>query len=226
LNGTLGSVKKDDPEVPVRRRRVYGAGVDPKHLIEAFGVVGLFAIIFAESGILAGFFLPGDSLLFTAGLLASRGDLDIVVIVLGCFVAAVAGDQVGYVIGRRVGPTLFRRPDSRFFHQRNVERAQAYFRDHGPKTVVLARFIPVIRTFVPVVAGVGHMEYRRFVAFNVVGGLLWAVGVTLAGYTLGENVPGIDRYIIPIVLGIVAVSFVPVIRELLKARRRRAAATR
>jgi membrane-associated protein len=198
--------------------------MDPKHLIEAFGTIGLFVIVFAESGILAGFFLPGDSLLFTAGLLAARGDLNIAVIASGCFVAAVAGDQVGYLIGRRMGPSLFKRPDSRFFHKRNVDRAHQYFAEHGPKTVVLARFIPVIRTFVPVVAGVGRMDYRKFVTFNVLGGFLWAVGVTMAGYALGETVPDIDKYLLPIIAGIVAVSFVPVGLEILRARRRGRAA--
>lgn len=194
-------------------------GVDPKSLIEAFGTLGLFAIVFAESGILAGFFLPGDSLLFTAGLLASEGVLNYPIIVTGCFVAAVAGDQVGYLIGRRYGPALFRRPDSRFFHKRNVDRARAYFDEHGSKTVVLARFIPVVRTFTPVVAGVGQMDYRKFVTFNVIGGFLWAVGVTTLGFLLGEAVPDIERYLLPIIMVIVVVSFIPVARELLKVRR-------
>jgi membrane-associated protein len=193
--------------------------VDPKSLIEAFGTLGLFAIVFAESGLLAGFFLPGDSLLFTAGLLASQGHLNFPVIVVGTFVSAVAGDQVGYVIGRRYGPAIFKRPDSRFFHKRNVDRAHAYFEAHGARTVVLARFIPVIRTFTPVVAGVGHMNYRRFVTFNVVGGFVWAVGLTTLGYLLGESVPEIDKYLLPIVLVIGAVSFVPVILELFKMRK-------
>ena len=193
--------------------------MDPKSLIEAFGTLGLFAIVFAESGILAGFFLPGDSLLFTAGLLASEGLLNFPIIVTGCFAAAVAGDQVGYLIGRRYGPALFRRPESRFFHKRNVERAHAYFNDHGPKTVVLARFVPVVRTFTPVVAGVGEMDYRRFTTFNVLGGFLWAVGVTTLGYVLGQSVPDIDRYLLPIIGLIVLVSFIPVARELLKVRR-------
>ena len=181
-------------------------------------MLGLFLIVFAESGILAGFFLPGDSLLFTAGLLAAEGIFNLPLILVGCFVAAVAGDQVGYAFGRRVGPALFRKPDSRFFHRRNVERARAYFAAHGPKTVVLARFIPVVRTFTPVVAGVGHMHYRTFVTYNVVGALLWAVGITGLGYVLGESIPDIDRYLIPGVLVIIAVSFVPVARELWKAR--------
>jgi len=193
--------------------------MDPKHLIEAFGTIGLFVIVFAESGILAGFFLPGDSLLFTAGLLASQGVLNLPLIATGCFIAAVAGDQVGFLIGRRAGPALFKRPDSRFFHKKNVERAQAYFAEHGPRTVVLARFVPVVRTFTPVVAGVGNMEYRTFVTYNVVGGFLWGVGVTVLGYVLGESIPDIDRYLLPAVLVIVAVSFVPVGRELLKMRK-------
>jgi membrane-associated protein len=197
--------------------------MDPKHLIETFGTIGLFIIIFAESGVLAGFFLPGDSLLFTAGLLASRGDLNLVVILVGCFLAAVLGDQFGYFFGRRVGPALFKRPNSRLFHQRNVDRARAFFEEHGPKTIVLARFIPVVRTFTPILAGVGRMEYRTFVAFNVLGGFLWAVGVTLLGYALGESIPDIDRYLVPIVGVIILLSFIPVARELLKARRRRGA---
>lgn len=193
--------------------------MDPKSLIEAFGTLGLFAIVFAESGLLFGFFLPGDSLLFTAGLLASQGLLNFPVILVGCFVAAVAGDQVGFLIGRKYGPAIFKRPDSRLFHQKNVDRARVYFEKNGPKTVVLARFLPVIRTFTPVVAGVGQMNYRTFVTFNVIGGFLWAVGLTSLGYALGESVPDIDKYLLPMVLVIGAVSFIPVILELLKMRK-------
>ena len=191
----------------------------PEHLIEAFGTIGLFAIVFAESGLLVGFFLPGDSLLFTAGLLASEGTLNFPLIVVGCALAAIAGDQVGYVIGRRAGPALFRRPDSRFFHKRNAERAKEYFDKNGPKTIILARFIPVIRTFAPVVAGVGQMNYRKFVTYNVVGGILWGSGVTTAGYLLGESIPDIDKWLLPIVGVIIMVSFVPVFMELIKMRR-------
>lgn len=196
--------------------------MDPKHLLETFGTLGLFAIVFAESGLLFGFFLPGDSMLFTAGLLASNGFSNLPLISLGCFVAAVAGDQVGYLIGRRAGPALFKRPESRFFHKRNVDRARTYFEEHGSKTIILARFIPVIRTFVPMVAGVGQMNYRRFVTFNVIGGFLWAVGLTVLGYLLGESIPNVDRYLLPMVGVIVAVSFVPVIIEVRKLRRQRA----
>ena len=191
----------------------------PEHLIEAFGTLGLFAIVFAESGLLFGFFLPGDSLLFTAGLLASRGTLNLPLIMVGCAIAAIAGDQVGYVIGRRAGPAIFRRPESRFFHKKNVDRAKAYFEKNGPRTIILARFIPVIRTFAPVVAGVGQMDYRKFVTFNVVGGILWGGGVTLAGYVLGVSIPDIDKWLLPIIGVIVMVSFVPVILEVLKMRR-------
>jgi membrane-associated protein len=193
----------------------------PEHLIEAFGTIGLFVIVFAESGLLFGFFLPGDSLLFTAGLLASRGVLYFPVIAVGCALAAIAGDQVGYVIGRKAGPALFKRPDSRLFHKKNVDRARVYFEKNGPRTIILARFIPVIRTFAPVVAGVGQMDYRKFVTYNVVGGILWGSGVTTAGYILGESIPDIDRWLLPIIGVIVMVSFVPVGMELLKAWRGR-----
>jgi membrane-associated protein len=193
--------------------------VNPKSLIETFGTIGLLVIIFAESGLLVGFFLPGDSLLFTAGLLASQGHLNLPVVLIGCFLAAVAGDQVGYVFGSRVGPALFRRPNSRFFHRSHLDRAQQYFEAQGAKTVLLARFIPVVRTFAPILAGVGRMRYRTFVAFNVVGGLLWAVGVTTLGYTLGKSVKNVDHYLLPIIGVIVVVSFVPVVREALRLRR-------
>lgn len=193
--------------------------MDVEKLIETVGTIGLFAIVFAESGLLIGFFLPGDSLLFTAGLLASQHKLNLPLILVGCFLAAVAGDQVGYVFGRRVGPSLFRRPDSRLFKHENVEKAQAYFDKHGVKTIVLARFVPIVRTFAPIVAGVGRMEYRTFVRFNVLGGLLWAVGVTMLGYVLGDTVPDIDKYLLPVIVVIVALSVLPVVLELRKARR-------
>ncbi|HZI37241.1 MAG TPA: VTT domain-containing protein [Acidimicrobiia bacterium] len=193
--------------------------MDVEKLIETVGTIGLFAIVFAESGLLIGFFLPGDSLLFTAGLLASQGKLNLPLILVGCFAAAVAGDQVGYAFGRRVGPALFRRPDSRFFKHDNVEKAQSYFERYGVKTIVLARFVPIVRTFAPIVAGVGSMEYRTFVRFNVLGGLLWAVGVTLLGYVLGDIVPDIDKYLLPVIVVIVLLSVLPVVIELRRARR-------
>ncbi|MGI8794600.1 MAG: DedA family protein [Acidimicrobiales bacterium] len=199
--------------------------LDPASLLKTFGTIGLFAIIFAESGLLFGFFLPGDSLLFTAGLLASQGKLNLPVILVGCFVAAVAGDQVGYAFGQRVGPALFRRPNSRLFKQEHLQRADEFFDRHGPKTIVLARFVPIVRTFAPILAGVGKMQYRKFLTFNVAGGLLWAVGITLLGFILGETIPDIDKYLLPVIAVIVALSIAPVAVELLKARRRKRSAS-
>ncbi|MCC6437003.1 MAG: VTT domain-containing protein [Acidimicrobiales bacterium] len=197
-----------------------GGILDPERLIATFGTIGLFLIIFAESGLLIGFFLPGDSLLFTAGLLSSQDKLpNIALLVLGCVIAAISGDQAGYVFGRRVGPALFRRPDSRLFKQANVEKARAYFEEHGSKTIVLARFVPIVRTFAPIVAGVSHMPYRTFVMFNVVGGVLWAAGVTTLGYVLGATVPSSDKYLLPAVGVIIVVSLIPVALEIRKARR-------
>lgn len=195
--------------------------VDPEKLLEAFGTIGLFLVVFAESGLLFGFFLPGDSLLFTAGVFAARGDLNFPLILVGCFICAVAGDQVGYAFGNRVGPALFRRPDSRFFKQEYVEKAQSYFERYGPKTIVLARFVPIVRTFAPIVAGVGSMSYRTFVTFNILGGFLWAVGVTSLGYALG-NAIDIDRYLLPVIALIVFLSVLPVAIEIWRERRKAA----
>ena len=193
--------------------------MNPHDLLEAFGTIGLFAIVFAESGLLFGFFLPGDSLLFTAGLLASQGTLNFPVILVGCFIAAVVGDQVGYAFGNRVGPRLFRKPDSRIFKQEHVERAQRFFDEHGSKTIVMARFVPIVRTFAPILAGVGSMEYRTFLTFNILGGLLWAVGVTTLGYLLGETFPQIEDYLLPVIGVIILLSLLPVLNEVRKARK-------
>ena len=192
----------------------------PRDILETFGTIGLLVVIFAESGLLIGFFLPGDSLLFTAGLLCSQDLLNLPVVLVGCFVAAVAGDQVGYLFGARVGPALFRRPDSRLFRQEYVEKARHYFERYGSRTIVLARFVPIVRTFAPIVAGVGSMRYRTFVTFNVLGGLLWAVGVTLLGYTLGQNFPHMDKYLLPVIAVIVVLSVLPIAIEVLRGRRR------
>lgn len=197
-----------------------GGFLDPERLISTFGTIGVLLIVFAESGLLIGFFLPGDSLLFTAGLLSSQGKLPAIgLLAAGCVVAAVAGDQAGYLFGRRVGPALFRRPDSRLFKQANVDKAREYFEQHGSKTIVLARFVPIVRTFAPIVAGVSHMPYRTFVAFNMVGGVAWAAGVTTLGYFLGRTVPSIDRYLLPAVAVIVLLSLIPVALEIRKSRR-------
>ena len=199
--------------------------LDPKKLLDAVGTLGLLAVIFAESGLLIGFFLPGDSLLFTAGVLSAAGHLvPLPVLLVGCFAAAFLGDQVGYAFGNRVGPALFRRPDSRVFRQEYVEKAQSYFDKYGPKTIVLARFVPIVRTFAPIVAGVGKMHYRTFVAYNAVGGAMWAVGVTTLGYVLGEAVD-IDKYLLPAIALIILASLVPVALEIRKARRESSSAS-
>jgi membrane-associated protein len=193
----------------------------PDKLIEAFGTIGLFAVIFAESGLFFGFFLPGDSLLFTAGVLCAKADSPLwpfPVVLVGVALAAIIGDQVGYVFGRRMGPAIFRRPDSRLFKQAHVEKAQTYFEEHGPKTILLARFVPIVRTFAPIVAGVGRMEYKTFVTYNVMGGLLWGVGITSLGFLLGEAVD-IDKYLLPVIAVIVLISVIPVALELRKAKR-------
>jgi membrane-associated protein len=204
-----------------------GLSLDPRDLIESlspYAELGVMAIVFAETGLLIGFFLPGDSLLFTAGLLAGQGRLDISLLLTGCFPAAVLGDQFGYYIGQRAGPALFRRPDSRLFRHEFVERTKRFFERHGPKTIVLARFVPVVRTFAPVLAGVGQMPYRTFVGFNVVGALLWAVGVTLLGYLLGDVIgDNIDTYLYPIIAVIILASLVPPLLEWRRHRRASAA---
>ena len=199
-----------------------GLSLSPDDLIRSFGTIGLIAIIFAESGLLIGFFLPGDSLLFTAGLFASQGKLNIAVVLVGCFLAAVIGDQVGYAFGKRVGPTIFQRPNSRFFKQQHVERANEFFEEHGAKTILMARFVPVVRTFAPILAGVGTMRYRTFLAYNVAGGFLWAVGVTMLGYLLGNEIgaDNIDKYLLPIIGVIIILSLIPPFLEYRKHKRR------
>ncbi len=192
--------------------------VNPDHLITTFGTIGIILVVFAESGLMFGFFLPGDSLLITAGVFAAKGDLNLPVILVGVFLAAVLGDQVGYAFGHKVGPALFGRPDSRLFKKKHLEKAQAYFDDKGPRTIVLARFVPIVRTFAPIVAGMSDMPYRTFATYNVLGGLLWGVGVTLIGYALGEAVD-IDKYLLPIIACLIAASFVPVVLEVRRARR-------
>jgi membrane-associated protein len=195
--------------------------LDPDHLITTFGVIGILVIVFAESGLLIGFFLPGDSLLFTAGLLVATTDLllPLPVLIPLIVAAAIAGDQVGYLIGRKAGPRVFHRPDSRFFKQEYVDKAYEYFDRYGGRTIVLARFVPIIRTFAPVVAGVGRMHYRTFVFYNVIGGVLWGAGVTTLGYFLGQ-VDFVAEHIELILIGIVALSVTPIAVELLRARSR------
>jgi membrane-associated protein len=177
--------------------------------ITTAGYVGIAAVIFAESGLLIGVILPGDSLLFTAGFLASQGFLDIAIVVSIAFVAAVVGDSVGYWLGKRFGPTVFSRPGSLLLDPRHISRAERFYDRHGPKTIVLARFVPLMRTFAPVLAGVGSMRYRTFLGYNILGGALWGIGLPLAGYWLGQTIPNADQYLAPIIIGIVILSLLP-----------------
>ena len=182
---------------------------DLESIIRSVGYIGLFGIVFAETGLLAGAFLPGDSLLFTAGVLASQDYLNIWILMPVCFVAAIVGDATGYYIGHRYGRSLFHKEESRFFKPSYLEKSEAFFKKHGGKAIVLARFMPIVRTFAPVIAGISVMHYRRFALYNVTGAVLWAIGVTLAGYFLGSTIPSIDKYLLPIIALIVFVSIAP-----------------
>lgn len=205
-------------------------GIDIEQLISSIGVLGIILIIFAESGLLIGFFLPGDSLLFTAGFLVHIGVLQINIhlLVLLLFIAAVLGDNVGYAFGRRAGPRLFTRPNSRLFKQENIQHAEAFYKKHGGKTIIIARFIPVVRTFAPIVAGVGRMHYLTFLSYNIVGGLLWAVGVTYLGYFLGAWFTSmgldIDTVLLPVVAVIILISVLPPLIHIFKDKKQRDAA--
>lgn len=194
--------------------------LDPEVLISTFGLLGILVIVFAESGLLIGFFLPGDSLLFTAGLLTADGKYITWPLWLVCLLitlSAIAGDQVGYAFGRKVGPALFRRPNSRLFKQENLLKAHDFFEKYGARSVVLARFVPIVRTFTPIVAGVSRMNYRTFVIYNVVGAVLWGTGVTVLGYFLGQ-IPFVKANIELILIAIVGISVIPIVVELLRAR--------
>lgn len=193
-----------------------------RHLIESFGYWGghlaIWAVIFAESGLLIGFFLPGDSLLFTAGFLASQGLLSISLLVVGAFICAVVGDNVGYATGHKFGRRLFRKEDSWLFHKKHLIKAQGFYEKYGKKTIVLARFMPIVRTFAPIVAGIGAMRYRTFLAYNLIGGFVWTFGVTLLGYFLGKVIPDVDKYLLPIIVVIVVVSLAPSLFHLYQER--------
>jgi membrane-associated protein len=188
-------------------------------LIRWGGYLVLVAIVFCETGLLVGFFLPGDSLLITAGLVAAAGSLDIWLLNLLLIPAAIIGDSVGYAIGYRAGPRLFTKEQSLLFSRKHLLRTREFYEKYGGKTIVLARFIPLLRTFAPVVAGIGQMQYRRFLFYNVFGGFLWVASLTWAGYLLGTLIPDISRYIHIVVLVVILLSMVPVVIELWKARR-------
>jgi membrane-associated protein len=193
--------------------------LDPMLIIKTAGLFGILAIIFAESGLFFGFFLPGDSLLFTAGFLASQNYLDINILVWGAFVCAIVGDSVGYWFGKKVGPKIFNKEDSIFFHKKHIERAQNFYNKYGNKTIFLARFVPIVRTFAPIVAGVGQMKYVNFITYNVIGGFVWSFGMVYSGYFLGQIIPGVDKYILPVILFIIVLSVLPIIYEVIKTRK-------
>jgi len=182
-----------------------------------YGYAALFFIVFSETGLLIGFFLPGDSLLFTVGVVAGAGKLNIVAINILLMLAAVVGDGVGYALGRRAGPHVFNRPDSRFFKQEHLRKTHAFYEKHGGKTIIYARFVPIIRTFAPFVAGVAEMNYLRFLSFNIFGGIGWVFSLTMLGYWLG-TVPLVRRHFDKAVLLIIFVSLLPIIIHFLKAK--------
>lgn len=202
-------------------------GVDLIEFIKWASIFGVAFIVFAESGLLIGFFLPGDSLLFTTGFLIQTGllNVDIHLAVAIIFLAAVLGDSVGYTFGRKVGPHIFNKPDARLFRQEYMQRAQDFYDKHGAITIIIARFVPIVRTFAPIVAGVGKMDYRRFLSYNIIGGLLWAAGVTYLGYFLGKWFEHmgleIDHVLLPIIGIIVLLSILPPAIHILKDKKNR-----
>jgi len=188
-------------------------------LVQFVGYPGLFAAVFFESGVFFGFFLPGSSMLFTAGLLASQGIFNVWILIPLLTLAAILGDNAGYWFGAKVGVRLFLRPDSRFFHKRHLDQAKIFYEKHGILAIVLARFLPVVRTFTPIVAGVVRMRYRTFLTYNILGALAWGSGVTFLGYILGEKVPGTEKYLTPIIIVIIIATCTPVAIEFYKQRK-------
>lgn len=193
--------------------------IQPQEIIATLGTAGVIVIIFLETGAFFGFFLPGDSLLFTAGFLATQGYTSLAWLLIGAFIAAVAGDSVGYAFGKKIGPALFTREDSLLFNKRHIARAQHFFEKYGKKTIILARFVPIVRTFAPIVAGVGNMTYRTFISYNVIGGFVWTWLMIWLGYGLGSLIPNPDKYILPVIAAIILISFIPPVWEYIRHRR-------
>jgi membrane-associated protein len=191
---------------------------DVEFLVRTGGLVALIVIVFVETGLLVGFFLPGDSLLVTAGIFAARGDLDLLTLNASLSLAAIAGDSVGYGIGVRTGPKIFTREDSLFFNRKHLISAKEFYDRHGGFTIFIARFMPIIRTFAPVVAGVGAMRYRKFIAYNVFGGICWVLSMTLAGYFLGTFVPNIQERIHLVIAVVIVLSLLPAIIKFFSER--------
>ena len=197
-------------------------GYDLEALIQSVGLVGIFLIVFAESGLLIGFFLPGDSLLFTAGLLASPAFdiLDLWPLIMFAWIAAVLGDNVGYEFGKRVGRNLYEKKDSKFFKKEHLRKAEKFYEKHGPKAIVLSRYLPFIRTFAPIVAGMAKMDHKKFTLYNFLGGTVWVWSIILLGYYLGTVIPNVDVYILPTVLIIISISIIPGIIHFVRENRR------
>ena len=192
---------------------------DVRGLVQTGGYIALAIIVFIETGLMVGFFLPGDSLLVTAGLFAAKGDLNIVLLNLLLMACAVAGDATGYFIGRSLGPALFRREDSLLFKKKHLIAAHDFYERHGGKTIIIARFVPVIRTFAPVVAGIGNMGYRRFALFNIIGGTAWVFSMTMIGYLLVTIFPATEKHIETVIIIVIVLSLLPGLIEWLRARR-------
>lgn len=195
--------------------------LDPKILIPAVGTFGVIAIVFIETGLFFGFFLPGDSLLFTAGFFASQGYLPLWILLFGTFIASVLGDNVGYIFGRKIGPKIFTREDSVFFNKSHITKAQEFYEKHGKKTIIIARFIPIVRTFAPIIAGVGNMNYRTFFTYNLVGGFIWTWGVLWLGYFFGKLIPDAEKYIYLIIAIIILATSAAPVKQIVKEGIRR-----
>lgn len=194
----------------------FGSVLNVEQLIQSGGLLMIALIVFAESGLLVGFFLPGDTLLFTAGFFAAQGKLPLIPLLLILIVSAILGDNVGYSFGRRTGHRIFKKKDGIIFRQEYLQKAEEFYEKHGGKTIILARFVPVVRTFAPIVAGAAKMPREKFILYNVTGGLIWCIGVTLAGYGLGSKIPNIDSYLLPIVGLAMVLSFGPALWHILK----------
>ena len=195
------------------------ARLDPVAIVTTGSYLGIALVVFLESGVLLGIFFPGDSLLFAAGLLSGAGYLSFLPLVIFVVFAAILGDSVGYWFGANVGPALFKRKDSLLFKQEYLKRTERFYQKYGGRAVILARFVPIVRTLAPILAGVGRMEYQTFLAYNAIGGLLWGVGMTSLGYFLGSVIPNSQEYILPISLIIIVVSFLPIFTNFLRGRR-------
>ncbi|MEK7144663.1 MAG: VTT domain-containing protein [Patescibacteria group bacterium] len=192
--------------------------LDPIAMVKTGSYLGLALVVFAESGLLVGIFLPGDSLLFAAGLLSAAGFLSVGPLIFVVVIAAIIGDSVGYWFGANVGVNFFKRKDSFFFKQEYLKRTEKFFQTYGGRAVILARFVPIVRTLAPVLAGIGSMTYPTFLRYNILGGLLWGAGMTLLGYSLGSVIPNSEHYILPISLVIIVASFLPILLNLLRSK--------